>query len=129
MAKFSWGTLLDGLDEGLDLVVDVAAIIPGGQSIAAGAKVIDNVVEAVNDDNGDNEISAKIDSYKEKYAEPLESVETILSAIVASKSEDGSVKIENDDIIKILKIISKSTGNNLDDKAVCMLEAYMKCDK
>ena len=121
--RFSWNDVLDGLDEGLDIAKKVAAIVPGGQEVALGLTALDAVVETVNKDTNDNKIHNKI----EKYSTPIDTSLTIIDAIVESKTK--GVNINNDDILNYLETFAKSTGNNVDDQLVCIVKAYLECDK
>lgn len=127
MGKFTWGDVLDGLDEGLDIVAGIAAVIPGGQAVAIGAKVLDTVVEAANEDSGENDAAKQIARHQEKYTEPLEASKTIVEAVV--QSQTSGVAIGNDDVIDYLEIFARSTGNKIDDKLVCLVKAYLECNK
>jgi len=105
---FNWKNMLEGLDEGLEVVTEVASLVPGGQGVAASTAALDLVVENLKDQN------------------PLNTASLILDSVVKSKTEN--VLIDNNKIIEFLEIIAKSTGNKADDKLVCIVRAYLECE-
>jgi len=56
----------------------------------------------------------------------LEVGKETIKAVVESK--ESGVSIDNNFIIEALEMFVKSTGNTLDDKALCMIKAYLKSD-
>jgi len=60
-------------------------------------------------------------------ATPLGAGLQILDMVVESKTKDVSIK--NEDVIEYLQVIAKSTGNGVDDKLICMVNAYIECDR
>jgi len=106
--NFTWDEMLDGLDTSLDVVKTVAAIVPGGQSVALGASVLDTVVEKVNE------------------KDPVETSISILEA--ATKSQTKNVGINNDIVLTILNTVASSTHNKIDDKLLCLVKSYLECE-
>ena len=108
--NFNWNDVIDGLDNGLDVVADVAAMIPGGQGVALAAKTLDNVVEKVNKKNQKN---------------PLDTSLNIIKAVTESKN--SNVGIDNDFVIDLLENVAKSSKNKIDDQLICLIKAYLQC--
>lgn len=106
---FTWDEMLNGLDSSLEVVKTVAAIVPGGQAVAAGAALLDTVVEKANDKS------------------PVDVANNILEA--ATKSQTKRVGVNNVDILSLLDTVAKSTHNKVDDKLLCIVKSYLECEK
>ena len=112
--SFGWRDVLNGLDEGLDIAKTIAAIVPGGQGIAIGLGAIDTVVGKANEVYGVKSLPA-----------PIQTSLDILEGVVKAKDNGTGVKVDNNSVIALLEVVSKSTGNDLDDKLVNMIKAYI----
>ena len=104
--SFSWGSMLEGLDNSLDVVTKIAAVIPGGQKIAAGAALLDTVVESARENN------------------PVEDSLNIVEAVVQSKTK--GVSIDNSSVLNFLEAFARSTNNTVDDQLVEFFKCYLK---
>ena len=113
---FGWRDVLNGLDEGLDVAKTIAAIIPGGQTVALGLGALDTVVSKANETYGVKSLPA-----------PIQTSLDILEGVVKAKDNGSGVKVDNNAVIALLEVVSKSTGNDLDDKIICMVKAYIGC--
>lgn len=113
--SFGWRDVLNGLDEGLDIAKTIAAIVPGGQGIAIGLGALDTVVGKANEVYGVKSLPA-----------PIQTSLDILEGVVKAKDNGTGVKVDNNSVIALLEVVSKSTGNALDDKVVAMVKAYME---
>ena len=113
---FGWRDVLNGLDEGLDVAKTIAAIIPGGQTVALGLGALDTVVNKANETYGAKSLPA-----------PIQTSLDILEGVVKAKDNGSGVKVDNNAVIALLEVVSKSTGNDLDDKIICMVKAYIGC--
>lgn len=113
--SFGWRDVLNGLDEGLDIAKTIAAIVPGGQGIALGLGALDTVVGKANEVYGVKSLPA-----------PIQTSLDILEGVVKAKDNGTGVKVDNNSVIALLEVVSKSTGNALDDKVVAMVKAYME---
>ena len=58
---------------------------------------------------------------------PVGAVIAIADAVVDSRTKGAGV--DNEEVIALLTTLSKSTHNKVDDKLLCMCEAYLKCEK
>ncbi len=58
---------------------------------------------------------------------PIGAVLTIADAIVETKTK--GVGIDNNEVIEMLEVLSKSSHNKIDDKFLCMAKAYLECEK
>ena len=114
--SFGWRDVLNGLDEGLDVAKTIAAIIPGGQTVALGLGALDTVVSKANETYGVKSLPA-----------PIQTSLDILEGVVKAKDNGSGVKVDNNAVIALLEVVSKSTGNDLDDKIICMVKAYIGC--
>lgn len=114
--SFGWRDVLNGLDEGLDVAKTIAAIIPGGQAVALGLGALDTVVSKANETYGIKSLPA-----------PIQTSLDILEGVVKAKDNGSGVKVDNNAVIALLDVVSKSTGNDLDDKIICMVKAYIGC--
>lgn len=47
--------------------------------------------------------------------------------VVVDKDTNG-VGVDNEEIIKLLKVAAKSSHNKVDDKLLCLVESYLKCE-
>ena len=112
--SFGWKDVLNGLDEGLDIAKTIAAIVPGGQGIAIGLGALDTVVGKANEVYGVKSLPA-----------PIQTSLDILEGVVKAKDNGTGVKVDNNSVIALLEVVSKSTGNDLDDKLVNMIKAYI----
>ena len=112
--SFGWKDVLNGLDEGLDVAKTIAAIVPGGQGIAIGLGALDTVVGKANEVYGVKSLPA-----------PIQTSLDILEGVVKAKDNGTGVKVDNNSVIALLEVVSKSTGNDLDDKLVNMIKAYI----
>lgn len=112
--SFGWRDVLNGLDEGLDVAKTIAAIVPGGQGIAIGLGALDTVVGKANEVYGVKSLPA-----------PIQTSLDILEGVVKAKDNGTGVKVDNNSVIALLEVVSKSTGNDLDDKLVNMIKAYI----
>ena len=112
--SFGWRDVLNGLDEGLDVAKTIAAIVPGGQGIAIGLGALDTVVGKANEVYGVKSLPA-----------PIQTSLDILEGVVKAKDNGTGVKVDNSSVIALLEVVSKSTGNDLDDKLVNMIKAYI----
>ena len=122
---FGWKDVLAGLDEGLDVAKTIAAIIPGGQGIAVGLSAVDILVNKANVSlNGDEQNNQ---STKQQLPAPIQTSLDILEGVVKAKDNGSGVKIDNNAVVSLLEVVSKSSGNGLDDKMVCMIKAYINC--
>jgi len=125
---FTWKEVLKGLDSGLDIAKYVAALIPGGQVVAAGLIVADNIVEKINSTyENDPILDNKIMSESEPQPE-MDSIDTIvilLESIVQSQSTDKEIVITDEAVIRIIEVMSKSRGNNIDDKLITRIKKYL----
>ena len=50
----------------------------------------------------------------------------ILDAIVDDNVKDTGV--DNNEVIEYLEVLKKSSHNDLDDKGLCMIKAYLGCE-
>ena len=114
--SFGWRDVLNGLDEGLDVAKTIAAIIPGGQAVALGLGALDTVVSKANETYGVKSLPS-----------PIQTSLDILEGVVKAKDNGSGVKVDNNAVISLLEVVSKSTGNGLDDKIICMVKAYIGC--
>lgn len=122
---FGWKDVLAGLDEGLDVAKTIAALVPGGQGIALGLSAVDVLVSKANQSvNGDEQNEQ---STKQTLPAPIQTSLDILEGVVKAKDNGSGVKIDNNAVVSLLEVISKSSGNGLDDKIVCMIKAYINC--
>ena len=122
---FGWKDVLAGLDEGLDVAKTIAAIIPGGQGIAVGLSAVDILVNKANINiNGDEQNNQ---STKQQLPAPIQTSLDILEGVVKAKDNGSGVKIDNNAVVSLLEVVSKSSGNGLDDKIVCMIKSYINC--
>ena len=51
----------------------------------------------------------------------------VLDTVVDKVNTNDGVK--DDEVIKVLETLSKSTHNKLNDKFICIAKAYLKCEK
>ena len=122
---FGWKDVLAGLDEGLDVAKTIAALVPGGQGIAVGLSAVDVLVNKANMSvNGDGHTEQ---STKQTLPAPIQTSLDILEGVVKAKDNGTGIKIDNNAVVSLLEVVSKSTGNGLDDKIVCMVKAYINC--
>ena len=120
---FGWKDVLAGLDEGLDVAKTITALVPGGQGIAVGLSAVDVLVSKVNKSINKDEYN----NPKQTLPAPIQTSLDILEGVVKAKDNGSGVKIDNNAVVSLLEIISKSSGNGLDDKIVCMIKAYINC--
>lgn len=52
---------------------------------------------------------------------------TVLDTIVDKSNTDEGIK--DNDVIQVLETLAKSSHNKVDDKLVCMVKAYLQCEK
>jgi len=64
-----------------------------------------------------------------ELSEPITTITNLLSAIVQAKNENKKVSITNEDILAILDIVAQSSGNDIDDRLVCLISGYITCEK
>ena len=111
--SFSWENLVDGLGDNLDTIGSVAMLIPGGQVVGGALLAIDKAIDK-----------------NSNVPAPLESAANIIDATTKARSVEGTIiGIDNQVVIDMLKSMANSTQNKVDDKLICIVEAYLLCNQ
>ena len=57
---------------------------------------------------------------------PIGAALAITDALVETKTK--CVGIDNNEVIKLLESIAKSTHNKVDDRLICIVKTYLECE-